>query len=81
MLPSLLATIAVIPPVEVTAAVTRARVVIHAGHIARLLAFIWGFHLGLSFIGLSFIVRTSLDPTCFVTVMRQFYRRGWKPWE
>ncbi|MET0165199.1 MAG: hypothetical protein ABW318_09375 [Vicinamibacterales bacterium] len=68
MLPSLLATIAAIPPVEVTAAVTRTRLVIHAGHIARLL----GFHS--SFV--PFSTRRAR-----VIVMRYFYRRGGKPWE
>jgi hypothetical protein len=39
LLPSLQATIAVMPPVEVTAALTSATVVMHAGHITRLPGF------------------------------------------
>jgi hypothetical protein len=40
LLPSLQATIAVIPPVEVTAALTSAAVAMHEGHITRLPALI-----------------------------------------
>ena len=40
MLPSLQTTTAAIPPVEVTAALTSANVVMQAGHITRLLGFI-----------------------------------------
>jgi hypothetical protein len=39
LLPSLQATTAVIPPVEVTAALTSASVVMQAGHITGLLGF------------------------------------------
>jgi hypothetical protein len=65
--PSLIATITVKRPVEVTGAVTRAKLVIHAGHTTHLL----GFH--------SLIVPFSTRPA--VIAMGQLYGREWTPWE